>query len=58
MNQYFNYSYLKAYSELLVKQFIKEINHKDNKFVSLTDKGLKFLEKYKTIVSFISEFDL
>ena len=46
------------YSELLEKQFIKEISHKENKFVSLTDKGFRFIEKYKTIVDFIDEFEL
>ncbi|HLC86985.1 MAG TPA: hypothetical protein VJH65_01780 [Candidatus Nanoarchaeia archaeon] len=40
------------------KKFIKEINHKGNKFISLSDKGLKFLEKYKTIINFIDEFEL
>jgi predicted transcriptional regulator len=46
------------FSELLDKNFIKEINKKNNKYISLTEKGLKFLEKYKTIVSFIDEFEL
>ncbi len=46
------------YLELLKKNFIKEKNHSNNKSISLTDKGLKFLEKYKTIISFIDEFEL
>ena len=45
-------------SELTEKKFIKEINNKNEKFISLTDKGFKFLEKYKTIVNFIDEFEL
>lgn len=46
------------YSELLEKGFVKEINGKDGKYVILTDKGFKFLEKYGIINSFIEEFDL
>lgn len=51
-------SFKEYFSELKNKQFIKEINHQNNKYVSLTDKGLKFLEKYSTIISFIDEFEL
>jgi len=46
------------FSELLKKNFIKEINHRGNKYISLTEKGLRFLEKYKIIVNFIDEFEL
>jgi predicted transcriptional regulator len=46
------------YSELLNKNFIKETRHSNSKYISLTEKGLKFLEKYKTILSFIEEFEL
>jgi predicted transcriptional regulator len=46
------------YSELLKKGFIKEVNHSKNKFISLSDRGLGFLEKYKTIIGFINEFEL
>lgn len=46
------------YSELLEKKLVKEISNRGNKFLSLTDKGQRFLEKYKTIVSFIDEFEL
>ncbi len=46
------------YSELLNKNLIKENNHKENKTISLTDKGHQFLEKYKTIINFINEFEL
>jgi len=49
--QYFN--------ELLEKRFIKIIrNSKKEKIISLTDKGSNFLNKYKTIVNFIEEFEL
>lgn len=46
------------FSEILDKKFVKEINSKGNKYISLTERGLKFLEKYKTIVNFIDEFEL
>ena len=46
------------FSELIKKKFVKEMNIKGNKYISLTEKGLRFLEKYKTIVNFIDEFEL
>jgi len=46
------------FSELIEKKFVKEINHKGNKFISLTEKGHRFLERYKTIITFIDEFEL
>ncbi len=46
------------YIELIEKKFIKEINNKGNNFPCLTEKGIKFLEKYKTIINFIDEFEL
>ncbi len=46
------------FSELLSKGFIHESYVKSSKFVSLTDKGKRFLEKYKTIINFIDEFEL
>jgi predicted transcriptional regulator len=45
------------FDDLLKKGFIKEISGKE-KYISLTEKGYKFLEKYKTIISFIDEFEL
>ena len=46
-------------AELLEKDLIKEVVDKNGeKFISLTDKGFKFLDKYKVIVSFIEEFEL
>ena len=45
------------YLELLERQLIKEISQKD-KHVILTEKGFKFLERYKVIVDFIDEFEL
>ncbi len=47
------------YKELLEKEFVKEIQDKKNKrFITLTDKGFKYLERYKSIISFIDDFDL
>ena len=46
------------FNELLEKKFIKEVSNKNKKSISLTDKGFKFLEKYKTIINFIDEFEL
>ena len=44
------------YTELIKKELIKE--QKNDKKISLTKKGKIFLEKYKTIIDFIDEFDL
>ena len=50
-NEYFN--------ELLKKGFVREnMDNKDRKFISLTDKGFKYTEKYKVILGFIDEFEL
>lgn len=47
------------FKELKEKDLIKEIKDtKGKKFITLTDKGFKFLEKYKMILGFIDEFDL
>jgi predicted transcriptional regulator len=46
------------YSDLLKKRFVKEVSQRGSKFISITDRGLRFLEKYKTIVDFIDEFEL
>ena len=47
------------YNELLEKGFIQEItDRRGNKFISLTEKGTRFLEKYAAIINFISEFEL
>lgn len=46
------------FRDLLKKKFIKQVNHKGERFFSLTDEGFRFLEKYKTIIDFIDEFGL
>ena len=45
--------------DMLNKEFIKEIiDRKGKKFITLTDKGFRYLEKYRTIKGFIREFEL
>ena len=51
-------SFKDYFNELAGKGFIKEITEKKRKFITLTDKGFKYLEKYKNIIGFISEFEL
>lgn len=52
-------SFSDYYDELKSKEFIKEVFDKnDRKYISLSDKGFQFLEKYQTITKFIEEFDL
>lgn len=52
-------SFLEYYNELIAKGFIKEItDNKGKKFVTLTDKGFQYIEKYKFITGFINEFEL
>lgn len=47
------------YQDLLKKQFLQEIQDKKGKtFVSLTNKGFHYLEKYQIILNFIDEFEL
>lgn len=46
-------------NELIKKGFIREIyDKKGRKYYSLTDKGFKFLEKYRKIREFLEEFGL
>jgi len=47
------------YAELMSKGFVKEItDKKGRKYITLTDKGFTYLEKYKLILGFIDEFEL
>ncbi|VVB77649.1 Winged helix-turn-helix [uncultured archaeon] len=46
------------YKDLLEKQMIKEISADNDKYIILTEKGFKFIERYKTIMEFIEEFEL
>jgi predicted transcriptional regulator len=52
-------SFSEYYKEMLDKEFVKEIkDKKGKKFITLTDRGFKYLEKYKMITGFIEEFEL
>jgi len=52
-------SFTEYYNELTAKGFVKEVtDSKGRKYVTLTDKGFKFLERYKMILGFIDEFEL
>ena len=47
------------YEEITKKKFIKEgIDKKGTKKIALTERGMEYLEKYQTIISFIDEFEL
>jgi predicted transcriptional regulator len=52
-------SFADYFKDLKNKEFVKEIkDKKGKKFITLTDKGFLYLEKYKTILGFIDEFEL
>ena len=52
-------SFSDYFNELSDKGFIKEIfDKKGRKYITLSDKGFKYLEKYKYIIGFIDEFEL
>ena len=51
-------SFSEYYDELMRKGFIKEIENKKKTYVTLTDKGFKYVEQYKTIIGFIDDFNL
>jgi len=52
-------SFSEYYNELISKGFVKEIvDSKGKKYITLTDKGFKYLEKYRMITGFIEEFEL
>jgi predicted transcriptional regulator len=47
------------YPELINRGLIREIiDEKQDKYIILTEKGFKFLERYRAIVDFIDEFEL
>ena len=46
------------FADLLEKEFVQQTSRGKNKYVILTEKGSRFLEKYKTILGFIDEFGL
>jgi predicted transcriptional regulator len=52
-------SFNEYFQELLRKGFIKEVYDKNKKkYITLSDKGFNYLEKYKTIIGFIDDFEL
>ena len=52
-------SFTSYFNELVDKKFVKELEDtKGRKYITLTDKGFKYLEKYKWILGFIEDFDL
>ncbi len=46
------------YQDLLEKNLMHEVKQEEGKIVLITEKGHRFLEKYRTIISFIEEFEL
>ena len=46
------------FEEIKSKEFIEERIEGDQKKYFITERGLRFLEKYQTISNFISEFEL
>lgn len=56
-----SHRFTEYFQEMLSKRFIKEITNKKEKgrkYITLTDKGFKYLEKYSMILGFIDEFEL
>jgi len=52
-------SFKDYFSELLDKGLVQELEDKNcRKFISLTDKGFQYLERYQAILGFIEEFEL
>lgn len=52
-------SFSEYYTELLSKGLLKEdTDAKRRKYITLTDHGFAFLEKYSMILGLINEFDL
>ena len=52
-------SFSEYYSELIAKELVKEITDKNSrKYITLTDKGFRYIEKYRLILGFINEFEL
>ncbi len=52
-------SFSEYYRELIAKGLIKEIADAEGKrYVTLADKGFRYLERYKLIIGLIGEFEL
>jgi predicted transcriptional regulator len=51
--------FIEYFEEMKSKGFVKEeIDKKGRKYITLGDKGFRYLEKYSMITGFISEFEL
>lgn len=51
-------SFKEYYLELIGRGLVKEIIFDGERKVALTERGFKFIEKYKAIIEFIDEFEL
>ena len=52
-------SFNEYYEELIRKDLIREVlDKKGRKYLTLTDKGFRLIEKYKLVHGFIEEFNL
>ncbi|MBP2133680.1 putative transcriptional regulator [Methanomicrobium sp. W14] len=52
-------SFSRYYDELLKKGFIREdTDDKGRKFIFISEKGIKYLEKYRLFIEILDEFDL
>ena len=52
-------SFKEYFEGMMNKGFIKEVEtKKGRKYITLTDKGFKYLNKYRLILGFIDEFEL
>ncbi|MFA7708089.1 MAG: winged helix-turn-helix domain-containing protein [Candidatus Pacearchaeota archaeon] len=51
-------SFKEYYAALSGKGLIQEVTFKGDKHIILTEKGFRFLEKYRAMLGFIEEFDL
>jgi predicted transcriptional regulator len=52
-------SFSEYYKELKEKELIREFKDEEGrKFISLTDKGFEYIEKYTLILGFVEEFEL
>ena len=52
-------SFKEYFEGMMNKGFIKQVeDEKGRKYITLTDKGFKYLNKYKLILGFIDEFEL
>ncbi len=52
-------SFNQYYEELIKKKLILEIeDKKGKKFISISEKGFRYLEKYNSIKEFIKDFEL